>query len=140
MPRRAGRLAVLAASIALFAAISAADAQAGFRFFHSPSGNIGCAIGGGQARCDIKQHSWSAPPKPSNCPLDWGYGLIVSRSGSGHFFCGGDTVFGAGGVLPYGSSASQGDFFCRMRESGVECLNRSSEHGFVLSRESTRRF
>ena len=49
-------------------------------------------------------------------------------------------IFGAGGVLPYGSSASQGDFVCRMRESGVECLNVGTGHGFVLARESTRRF
>jgi hypothetical protein len=130
----------IATAIVLLGAVPAASAKSSFRFFHSPSGNIGCAIGGGQARCDIKAHSWSPPPRPSNCPLDWGYGLIVSRSGPGHFFCGGDTVFGAGGALAYGGSASRGGFTCRMRESGVECLNDSSGHGFVLSRESARRF
>jgi hypothetical protein len=108
MPGGARRVGAIAVSIALFGAVSASSAQAGFRFFHSPSGNIACAIGGGQARCDIKQHSWSPPPKPSSCPLDWGYGLIVSRSGPGHFFCGGDTVFGAGGVLPTVQARARG--------------------------------
>ena len=43
----------------------AGASAAKFKFFKTPSGNIGCAMGGGAVRCDIKQKSWEAPPKPS---------------------------------------------------------------------------
>ena len=49
--------------------------RANFKFFQSPSGNIACAMGGGIVRCDILEHSWSPPPKPSSCDLDWGNGV-----------------------------------------------------------------
>ena len=49
--------------------------------FQSPSGNIGCIMFEGGARCDIDKHSWTPPPRPASCSdqVDYGQGLAVSR-------------------------------------------------------------
>ena len=51
--------------------------------FRSPSGNIGCVLVGGTARCDIERRSWRPPPRPAACPdiVDFGQGLEISRHG-----------------------------------------------------------
>ena len=49
--------------------------------FRSPSANIGCELVPGFARCDIAKRNWSPPPRPASCPLDYGQGLEVGRSG-----------------------------------------------------------
>jgi hypothetical protein len=111
-----------------------------FTFFHTPTENIGCAISGKGARCDIQQHEWQPPPKPSHCNLDWGYGLSLDTTGPGEFFCGGDSVFGVGEAVGYGQSVGHGDFECAVSRSGVECENRLTGHGFALSRQEARGF
>ena len=113
--------------------------------FSSPSGNIGCAVYdsravGREARCDIAQHSWQAPPKPKSCPVDWGNGLAVGRTGKGHFLCAGDTTLGASKVLGYGEHIRVGRFRCASKTSGMTCVNVRNGHGFSLSRETVRRF
>ena len=42
--------------------------------FQSPSGNIGCMIISGTARCDIVHRTWVPPPRPASCPqiVDFG--------------------------------------------------------------------
>ena len=110
--------------------------------FRAPSGNIGCELVTTQvARCDIHEHSWSPPPKPADCDLDWGFGLQVATSGQAGFVCAGDTaVDPASPVLAYGQRARQGTFVCESAETGVTCTNEATGRGFFLSRESYRFF
>jgi hypothetical protein len=109
--------------------------------FQSPSKNIGCQLGGGVARCDIREREWSPPPKPANCDVDWGQGISVSRSGVATFVCAGDTAHDASStMLAYGENAAFGAFTCKSRSNGVTCESRSSGHGFLINRERYRLF
>jgi hypothetical protein len=109
--------------------------------FRSPSSNIGCGVDAAATRCDIRQRSWSPPPKPASCDLDWGNGVQVSGDGPGGFACAGDTVFDpAAPVLAYGQRTRQGSTVCESAEAGVTCTNEASGHGFFLSRERYRLF
>jgi len=60
-------------------------------FFVTPSGNIDCALTASYARCDIGDRTWSAPPKPTDCPLDYGNGALVDSTGA-RLSCAGDTL------------------------------------------------
>ena len=108
--------------------------------FQSPSGNIGCAITTGGVRCDIRERSWEAPPKPPSCELDYGQGVTVGRRGKGRFVCAGDTALGVGPELGYGEKIRRGRFRCRSRPAGMRCVNRRNGHGFFLSRTRVGRF
>ena len=128
----------LAAALAI--ALSAAAQASAFGFFQSPSGNIGCVISRHDVRCDIREHDWTAPPKPASCELDWGSGVAVDRHGRADIVCAGDTTLGAGKHLAYGDSIERGRFRCVSKRSGMHCVNRRNDHGFALSRERLRRF
>jgi len=110
--------------------------------FRAPSSNIGCELVATQvARCDIRDHAWSAPPKPSDCDLDWGFGLQVATTGQAGFVCAGDTANDPSSpVLGYGQRARQGSFVCASAETGVTCTNEATGRGFFVSRESYRIF
>ncbi len=105
--------------------LTAVPAQAGLTIFHSPSDNIGCALGGFGARCDVAEHTWLAPPKPKSCDLDWGGGVGVDKKGN---------------ALGYGQSVTQGRFKCTSKQSGVRCVNKRNKHGFFVSRSTARLF
>jgi hypothetical protein len=109
-------------------------------FFETPSHNIGCVISKSGARCDIRVRAWKPPPKPASCPVDWGNGLTVGRSGAGRLVCAGDTVLGGERVLAYRKSIRRGRFRCTSRRNGVRCVNLRNEHGFKLARRSARWF
>jgi hypothetical protein len=122
-------------------AILAPSASAGFKFFQSPSGNIACAMGGGAVRCDILEHSWTPPPKPADCDVDWGNGVQVGRRDPASFVCAGDTVFSPDiPVLGYGERAIKNRFRCTSKQKGMRCVNTKSRHGFFLSRGDVRVF
>lgn len=116
---------------------SAAGAVGGFQ---SPSHNIGCVIASNGVRCDIAQHSWSPPPTPRSCPLDYGNGVNLAKHGRASYTCAGDTVLGIGPVLPYGQAERRGRFRCKSKFAGVLCVNRRNGHGFFLSRQKVRLF
>lgn len=107
--------------------------------FQSPSGNIGCFVDASGARCDIRQRSWTPPPKPAACDLDYGQGIEVS-SDHADFVCAGDTTLGAGPPLPFGSSSQRGVFICESASAGMTCHETRHGHGFFISRESFRLF
>jgi hypothetical protein len=106
--------------------------------FSSPSGNIGCAIDDGSARCDVGEYDWQPPPRPASCDFDWGGSVNVSGNGPGEVGCVSDTTRGAGKALPYGESIEAGSFRCTSAEDGMTCENRDSGHGFFLARETYR--
>jgi uncharacterized protein DUF6636 len=119
-------------------AATAAPAPVHIGFFRTPTGNIGCAVADGTARCDIRQRDWSPPPRPASCPniVDFGQGLIVGQSGPGRFVCAGDTALDPGGPpVAYGQVSQVGNFTCASRISGVTCRNTATGHGFQISRQ-----
>jgi hypothetical protein len=113
-----------------------ASSASDLRSFRTPSGNVGCVIGSGTARCDIRERSWTPPPRPSSCPLEWGQGLTVGEAGSAAFVCAGDTALDPSSpVLAYGRSSTLGDLTCQSLTAGVRCANARTGHGFTLARE-----
>ena len=138
MKRFAITLALAAAALAL--TVPGASA-ANFKFFKTPSGNIGCVMGGGAVRCDIKQKSWEAPPKPSWCDVDWGFGVAVGRKHKANYVCAGDTAFDPGEpTLGYGERQVKNRFRCTSKQKGIRCVNTKNKHGFFMSREQVRLF
>jgi hypothetical protein len=133
-------LSLALATLAL-AAVLVPSASAKVKFFQSPSGNIGCVVGGGLARCDILEHTWPTPPKPEGCPVDYGNGVIVLGGHPGEYTCAGDSVFSPSApVLGYGEKITKNRFTCTSKTSGMRCANRNSGHGFFLSRQTVRLF
>ncbi|MGA9372633.1 MAG: hypothetical protein WBV53_12375 [Solirubrobacterales bacterium] len=114
----------------------------GPHYFETPSHNIGCFISAHDARCDIRQRSWSPPPEPRSCikvGLDYGQGIAVGPNGA-EFVCAGDTSLGGPVILPYRASAQRGTILCISRTTGMRCRNTATGHGFLLSRERYRIF
>lgn len=112
------------------------------RTFSTPSGNIGCSMFEGGARCDIKNRDWSPPPRPAKCPdeVDFGQGLSVSRQGEASFVCAGDTAMEPGAAkLSYGTASQVGGSECISRSDGVTCVNQAG-HGFFISVQSYQVF
>jgi hypothetical protein len=103
--------------------------------FRSPSGNIGCAMFEGGARCDIRKREWSPPPRRASCPeqVDFGQGLSVSRTGKASFVCAGDTTLDPGATpLAYGEVSELDGTQCISRSEGITCANHAG-HGFFIS-------
>lgn len=140
---RARRLPVLVALLAIVAAAGAAPAAAKLVRFQTPSRNIGCigetATSANTVRCDIRTRTWSPPPRPRGCRLDWGQGLSLDASGRARFVCAGDTALNNGRRLAYGTAIRIGGIVCRSRVTGLTCRN-AAGHGFTLSRLRVRRF
>jgi hypothetical protein len=128
-----------------------------FRFFHTLDSNISCAmlkdtktrrkhhrkIKGfpGEARCDLRQHTWVAPPKPKSCPVDWGDGVVVSRHGPGNYVCAGDTVANPSApALGPGASITLGHYTCGVLTESVRCTYNRNGHGFEVSAASVALF
>jgi hypothetical protein len=133
---------ITAAVVTAVLAIVPSAASARVKFFQSPSGNIGCVLGGGLARCDILEHSWTPPPKPPSCiDGDYGNGVEVVGGHPGEYTCAGDTVFSPNvPTLQYGDKITKNRFTCTSKPSGMRCANRNSGHGFFISRETVRLF
>jgi hypothetical protein len=112
------------------------------RTFRVPSGNIGCAMYEGGARCDIHKRDWAPLPRPAECPKEVGYGqgLQVARSGQASFVCAGDTALDpSSSALSYGTASRVGGSECISRSDGVTCVNQAG-HGFFISIQSYQVF
>ena len=136
------RLVITLVLTALAMGVAVAPSQAAkFKFFQSPSGNIGCVITKQAARCDIRSHTWPTPPRPPGCDVDYGNGVQVGRDDAGSYVCAGDTAFDpAADVLGYGDRISKGSIRCASKTKGMRCVNVQTKHGFVLSRDAVRLF
>ncbi len=127
------------------------------RFFHTLDGNISCAmlqdkksrrkhhhkIPGfpGVARCDIQSHTWAAPPKPRWCPVDWGFGVEVTRKKGGRYVCAGDSVVNIKSpALGPGANVTVGRYTCMVLDTSVRCANDRNGHGFELSADAVSLF
>lgn len=109
-------------------------------WFQTPSGYIGRVMGAGDgARCDILRWTYTPPPRPADCPLDWGYALEVRLGARAMFACASDTVGNAPDVPPYGHAAAIDGITCTSQETGVRCET-DDRHGFALSAENYELF
>lgn len=108
-------------------------------FFYTPSRNIGCALSPEGIRCDIHHKTWTPPPKPGDCMLDWGHSVGL-ETGPGEVLCTGDTLLtGDYRLLAYGEQLRRGIFGCASHENGLTCTNNTG-HGFFLSVSELRLF
>ena len=122
--------------------LSASSGKLGPHYFQTPSQNIGCFISRHDARCDIRERSWSPPPEPKSCKkigLDYGQGIVVGPNHA-EFICAGDTTLGGPDTLGYGQNARRGNIRCHSGQKGITCSNAVNGHGFFLSRQSYRIF
>lgn len=125
-----------AASPAGGAAGGTAPRQVTQTIFRTPSKNIACTVRKDGVRCDINDRSWTPPPKPASCELDWAAGLILGKTRKIDFTCKGDaslTIITDAETLEYGQAVQAGDYLCRSERSGVRCENTDTGHGFTLS-------
>jgi hypothetical protein len=125
----------LALALAAVVGLGTVASASAFTGFTSPTGNIGCVMSKGGVRCDIRHHSWKAPPKPKWCDVDYGGGVAVDKKGKAGIVCAGDTTLNSGPVLPYGSSINRGRFNCESQEAGMRCVNKRNGHGFYLNKQ-----
>jgi hypothetical protein len=110
--------------------------------FRTPSGNIGCVMFDGGARCDIRKRDWAPLPRPASCSkeVDYGQGLQVAHRGQASFVCAGDTALEPGlASLSYGTASRVGGSECISRSDGVTCVNQTG-HGFFVSVQSYQVF
>ena len=109
--------------------------------FQTPSGNVGCYMDTQSVRCDIRKKEWVAPPAPSDCMFDYGYGVFVDRSDPGRFVCASDTTLDPEhSVLRNGEKLKEGPFKCKNRSGGIKCVNKSTGHGFEISKQAVEVF
>lgn len=108
--------------------------------FASPTGNIGCAIDPSSVRCDIGDRDWSPPPKPSDCPGDYGQGIELSAGAAPQFVCANDSTLGGGETLPYGQSIAAGLLRCESAATGMTCTDTETGRGFTLAKEAYELF
>lgn len=122
-------------------ALGAGSAEAAYKNFQTPSGNIGCGwiTGENTVRCDILESS-DKPRKPRSCDLDYGHAYGLSGRGKARTICAGDTVLDRRApVLAYGKKRRIGGITCKSKMTGLRCKNKSG-HGFFLSRERISKF
>ena len=115
--------------------------------FTTPSGNIACEIDNveitdlNQVICRIKKYSFPPPP-PRDCRTITYLNdhVLLSRGGDfAHGLCtGGVLLHYKSNVLPYGYTLTNGAIACRSESAFLACVDLTSRHGFVLSRELLR--
>jgi hypothetical protein len=82
-----------------------------------------------------------APRKPRSCRFDYGHSFGVTRRGArGRRLCVSDAVdVRRAATVRYGDTWRRGGFSCRVRRSGLRCVN-SRGHGFALRKGRQRLF
>jgi hypothetical protein len=134
------------AAVALLVSAAPASAAFSYKAFKTPSGNIRCAAFGDRAtgknmglRCDITSHTWKAPKQSKPCTEgDYGSTLGLTRRGGAKFICVSDAI-GPVKLLTYNRLWKFGPFKCRVKTTGLRCIN-AAKHGWFLSATSYRRF
>ncbi|NJM29312.1 MAG: hypothetical protein HC855_03580 [Rhizobiales bacterium] len=125
--------------VCVFVSAGSAKVHAESFSFKTPSGNIFCGYddfdGTPQLRCDIRNYTPTAEPRPADCELDWGGAFGIAADGtSGIMICHGDTVATPDAkTLPYDTTWERGGIRCSSMQTGMTCRN-AAGHGFFLSR------
>lgn len=115
--------------------------------FTTPSGNIACYVNSGtpgdatdpgEARCDVAQDTWNAPPPPASCAGDWGHSVTVGPDGA-TLACVTDSAANDN-VVDYGTTQVRGAFSCAVAQTGVTCTDLDTGHGFAVASAEYRLF
>jgi hypothetical protein len=134
----------LAICLVICAGLSGALASGAWALkeFKSPSGNIGCILSAKFVRCDIREHSYSNPPKPHPCHGDYDGNVVgLDTSHSARISCASDSALDpAYPVLAYRDRIYNRRFRCASKTKGMRCVNLRSKHGFFISRADLRLF
>jgi hypothetical protein len=139
--RRLGLAALALVVSALLTGFAASPAVAApSAWFSSPSKNLGCYMTSVNVRCDAIVFSYTPPPKPASCHLNWGPSIHLAETGTGHFGCISDTVSGSSRILHYGASITISVFRCTSRTTGVTCIDTRDGHGFRIARANYHLF
>lgn len=134
-------------ALVVIAGAPTARADADYQFFQSPSGNIACLLGTASengapratAGCQVGEHGFPAPPRPSACTGGWGDSVAVTQGRPSSMQCHTDTMLPSNDpVLPYGHSRSAGPITCESEPSGMTCTDTTTGHGFSLSHDGYR--
>jgi hypothetical protein len=113
--------------------------------FQSPSGNVYCGLGQAQdqsggttfAVCEIRDHTWAAPPRPTPCMGGWGDRVSMRQGGAPQMSCHTDTLKDPGSpVLEYGQTRSLNSLMCDSETSGMTCMDNGTGHYFRLARDN----
>ncbi len=138
-------LVLLAAAVVVAVPASAAAAPK-TKYFRSPDGKTYCVItklDSGRAACDVKQHTYPVPPKPSTCiDNSWGIGAVVDPAGA-DYHCTGQPLWlnpKPGPSLAVGKSLRLGELSCKSLKGKIRCESGGDEHGFAISRSALMLF
>jgi hypothetical protein len=108
--------------------------------FRSPSGNINCTLstpgGDNAARCEVVDHTWTAPSPPPDCHLNSGDRFYLTQGNAAVVGCYAQEFPVAESTLGYGQSRSFGTITCDSEYSGMTCTDNSSGHYFRVSRDT----
>lgn len=113
-----------------------------YEWFQSPSGNVYCGLGMSDtalavAVCEIRDHTWVAPPPPTPCEGVWRDRVTMSQGSAPEMRCYTDTVGGSGHpVLGYGQSRSLNSIVCLSELSSMTCIDTGTGHYFRLARDN----
>ena len=112
----------------------------GFRGGFRTTGHyVVCDIDDRRVHCLPFGATWTPPPADEPCTDGDRSTEVILRDGPGRAFegCGSDSLAG-GAELESGRGIQIGDVRCDATESGVECRNLATGHGFVLTAEAFR--
>jgi hypothetical protein len=118
-----------------------AHADSDYPLFQSPSGNIQCNMGSADgttwAACEIRDHTWATPPRPTPCMGNFGDRISIRQASAPEMSCHTDSLMGNGyPTLQYGQTQSINSITCDSEVSGMTCRDTDSGHYFVLSRDN----
>ncbi len=118
-------------TILIVALLAPAGAQAAYRDFRSPSGQLACAF-----------YSDAETPRFVRCEWDGvnDRAVTLGEAGKGRRVKVTDTVRNSKAkVLAYGKSTTFGKLRCTSRRTGITCRSKAG-HGFTISVEKQRVF
>lgn len=108
----------------------------GVASFHSPSGNITCALTSTSAECTLDQDWPLTAEQQRSCEPAALEGADLESGLPARFLCATDVLVNGGSQpLEYGQSVSRGTFTCTSATTGMSCRDRASGHAFTISRE-----
>ena len=124
--------------------IAQANSSEGFIL---PSKNIYCRIAefsnkpaSNYLRCEIASKLRPMPVQPKSCNLDWGNGLVLSKTKKAEVLCAGDIIYSPSLLtLNYGKTWKKDGFTCTSATIGLTCTNLQNK-GFFLNRQEWRSF
>ena len=88
------------------------------------------------ARCEVLDHTWVAPPRSADCPLNWGDRFYLTQDGDAGFSCYHQEFPAAQQTLGYGQTQSLGTLTCDSESTGMTCSDSSTGHYFSVSHET----